>query len=262
MNNPPPTSTPAGPPWSPEPSACFGYQRVSPEDKIRLVQRHFDTVARRYDLMNTLLSFGLHHVWKRGGVRMLDLRPGDRVLDVCGGTGDLALLAARAVGPPGRVVLYDFNRAMMAAGRPKIAASGWRHLELVQGDAQRLSCPDAVFDAAMVGFGIRNVLDMDAGLKEMHRVLKPGGKLMILEFSRPTWGWFRRLYDFYSFAVMPLAGQIAVGSRRAYTYLPESIRLFPGPAELAAILENIGFSGVFFHRLTNGIAVIHLGVKI
>ncbi len=261
MTNPPPSLAPEGTPGPPAPSACFGYQRVAPDEKVRLVQRHFDTVARRYDLMNTLLSFGLHHLWKRQAVRLMGLKPGDRVLDVCGGTGDLALLAARDVSPGGRVVLYDFNRAMIAAGRPKIAASGLQNLYSLQGDAQRLSCPDAAFDAAMVGFGIRNLLDMQAGLREMHRVLKPGGVIMVLEFSRPTWGWFRRLYDFYSFAIMPLAGQIAVGSRRAYTYLPESIRLFPSPEELAADLEHIGFSKVSLRRLTNGIAVIHLGVK-
>ena len=262
MENLTPPPPPEGFTPQSEPSACFGYQRVSPEEKVRLVQRHFDTVARRYDLMNTLLSFGLHHLWKRRAVRMMGLKPGAKVLDVCGGTGDLALLAARAVGEAGQVVLYDFNRAMLAAGRPKIAASGRAgNIAFIQGDAQRLACPDETFDAAMVGFGIRNLLNMNAGLKEMHRVLKPGGKLMVLEFSRPTSAWFRRLYDFYSFFIMPLAGQIAVGSRRAYTYLPESIRLFPAPEDLAATLKNLGFSQVTYRRLTNGIAVIHLGVK-
>ncbi len=242
--------------------ACFGYRRVPAAAKGGLVLKHFNTVAARYDLMNTLLSFGLHLLWKRTAVKMLGLKPGDRVLDVCGGTADLALLAARVVGPQGRVLVYDINRAMLAAGRPKVACSPLApRIHYLQGDAERLSCPDASFDAAMVGFGIRNLTHPEQGFREMHRVLKPGGRLMCLEFSQPTWAWFRWLYDLYSFYFMPLAGKIMVGSWQAYTYLPESIRMFARPQELSAVLAGIGFSQVRFRRLTNGIAAVHVGVK-
>jgi demethylmenaquinone methyltransferase/2-methoxy-6-polyprenyl-1,4-benzoquinol methylase len=219
-------------------------------------------VAPKYDLMNTLLSFGLHHLWKRRAVGLMGLTPGERVLDVCGGTADLALLAARKVGPDGRVVVYDINRAMMEAGLPKVLNSTLAsRIRFLQGDAERLACPDASFDAAMVGFGIRNLTHPEAGFKEMHRVLKPGGRLMCLEFSLPVTPWFKWLYDFYSFYLMPAVGKLMVGSWQAYTYLPESIRMFSRPEELSAALNDLGFRQVRYRRLTNGIAVIHLGVK-
>ncbi|NIO06306.1 MAG: bifunctional demethylmenaquinone methyltransferase/2-methoxy-6-polyprenyl-1,4-benzoquinol methylase UbiE [Proteobacteria bacterium] len=241
---------------------CFGYRRVAEAEKIKLVQRHFNTVARKYDLMNTILSFGLHHLWKRSAIRALGLNPGDRVIDVCGGTADLAILAARAVGTSGRVVLCDINRLMMDAGRSKVIGSpSSRQIIYVQADAEQLSVADESFDAAMVGFGIRNLTHMDRGFQEMRRVLKPGGKLMCLEFSLPTASWFRWLYDLYSFSIMPFLGKILVGSWQAYIYLPESIRMFPHAEELTAILQGIGFSRVTHRRLTNGIAVVHVGIK-
>jgi demethylmenaquinone methyltransferase / 2-methoxy-6-polyprenyl-1,4-benzoquinol methylase len=247
---------------APEEAAYFGYRRVSAAEKAGLVRRHFNRVAARYDFMNTLLSFGLHHLWKRAAVKMLALKPGEQVLDVCGGTADLAVLAARVAGEAGRVVLYDINRAMLAAGRPKVARAGLAgRILYVQGDAEVLSLPDNYFDAAMVGFGIRNLTRPEQGFAEMHRVLKPGGKIMCLEFSTPKTPWFRWLYDLYSFTVMPLAGKLLVGSWEAYTYLPESIRKFARPEEVAAVLNDLGFHQVRYRRLTNGIAVIHLGVK-
>jgi len=240
----------------------FGCQPVAAEEKADRVRRHFTSVARHYDFMNSLLSFGIHHLWKRQAVRMLKPGAGQRVLDVCGGTGDLAVLAARSMGFSGQVVVYDFNRAMIEAGLHKVRR---RPLETVvryvQGDAERISFPDGSFDAVMVGFGIRNVTDMPRAFGEMFRVLKTGGRLMCLEFSKPTWSLFRWLYDLYSFRVMPLLGELIAGSRRAYTHLPESIRMFPLPDELAAVLRRIGFSSVTYRRLTNGIAVIHLAVK-
>jgi demethylmenaquinone methyltransferase/2-methoxy-6-polyprenyl-1,4-benzoquinol methylase len=244
------------------PLVTFGSRRVSPEEKKYRVQEHFDTVAARYDLTNTLLSFGLQHLWKKKAVSRLGLKAGERVLDACGGTADLALLAARAAGARGRVVLYDFNRAMLARGRAKVAGAGLGEvISFIQGDAEQIALQDCTFDAAMVGFGIRNLAAMEQGLKELHRVLKPGGRLLILEFSQPTNPWFRALYDLYSFTVMPLVGKIMMGTWEAYTYLPESIRLFAAPAELSEILVRVGFYRVTYHLLSNGIAVVYLAQK-
>jgi demethylmenaquinone methyltransferase/2-methoxy-6-polyprenyl-1,4-benzoquinol methylase len=240
----------------------FGSRKVSAGEKRRLVQDHFDTVARRYDLTNTLLSFGLQHVWKRTAVNLLHLAPGERVADVCGGTADLAVLAALRVRPGGGVVVYDFNMAMMDVGRDKVQQAGLApQISFVQGDAEHLGLADASVDAAMVGFGIRNLADMERGLREMHRILKARGRLMILEFSRPASAWFRALYDLYSFTVMPLVGKIMVGSAAAYTYLPESIRLFPSPGELSGTLKSLGFIRVAHRPFSNGIAVAHLAHK-
>lgn len=245
-----------------EETAHFGYRQVPVVDKVHWVRRHFNTVASRYDFMNSLLSFGAHHLWKRCAIRMMRLQPGDQVLDLCGGTGDLALLAARAIGSEGRVVLCDINWRMMITGRPKIAASPvGDHIRHVQGDAENIAFPDNTFNAAMVGFGIRNLTRMEKGFEEMYRVLKPGGKMMCLEFSQPITPWFRALYDFYSFHIMPWVGRVFGGSRQAYTYLPESIRLFPLQDELVATLERIGYRQVCYRNLTNGIAVVHIGEK-
>jgi demethylmenaquinone methyltransferase/2-methoxy-6-polyprenyl-1,4-benzoquinol methylase len=240
----------------------FGYERVGTSGKTDRVLQHFNSVARHYDFMNTLLSFGIHYAWKRTAVRLLKLSPGDCVLDVCGGTGDLAILAARKVGPAGRVVIYDINRAMIQAGLHKVSNTEIEtRLRHVQGNAECISFPDRHFEAVMVGFGIRNVAHMKRGFEEMYRVLKPGGKMMCLEFSKPTWPVFRWLYDFYSFYIMPFMGALIAGSRKAYTHLPESIRMFPLPDELSELLETIGFSQITYRSLTNGIAVIHLAVK-
>ena len=247
---------------SPSGLTHFGFLDVPEREKVAWVRQHFNTVAEKYDFMNTLLSFGIHYLWKRLAVRMMALREGDRVLDVCGGTADLSLLAARQVGPTGLVTLCDINWKMMASGRPKVAASPWgRHITYLQADAELLPLENDCYDAVMVGFGIRNLTHMEKGFEEMFRVLKPQGKIMCLEFSHPITPWFRCLYDLYSFFLMPALGKLLVGSRRAYTYLPESIRLFPGPDGLKAILETIGFRQVHYRRLTNGIAVIHLGTK-
>jgi len=243
-------------------TASFGYLCVPESEKVDWVRRHFNTVAEKYDFMNTLLSFGIHYLWKRIAVEMMALRPGDHILDLCGGTADLALVAARHIGPTGMVTLCDINWKMMEIGRPKVEGSPYsRRIAYLQGDAEHLPVANRKFDAAMVGFGIRNLTHMEQGFEEIYRVLKPGGKFMCLEFSQPVTPWFRALYDFYSFYLMPAIGKVLAGSRRAYTYLPESIRLFPDPTELKAILENIGFSRVTYRRFTNGIAVAHLGMK-
>ncbi|UCD83066.1 MAG: bifunctional demethylmenaquinone methyltransferase/2-methoxy-6-polyprenyl-1,4-benzoquinol methylase UbiE [Desulfobacterales bacterium] len=240
----------------------FGFQRVPREEKADRVLQHFNTVAKNYDFMNSLLSLGIHHLWKRSAVHMMALSPGSRVLDVCGGTGDLAILAAEKIGPEGLVIVYDINRAMILAGLHKVVDTDIeQRICYVQGDAESISFPDADFDAAMVGFGIRNVTHMKKGFEEMYRVLKPGGKMMCLEFSKPTFTPFRWLYDFYSFYIMPFLGELIAGSRQAYTHLPETIRMWPLPDELTEILTGIGFSKVSHRKLTNGIAVIHLAIK-
>lgn len=240
----------------------FGYLQIPKDEKVHWVRRHFNTVAQKYDFMNTVLSFGTHYLWKQIAVRMMNLQPGDRVIDVCGGTADLALLAAKDVGATGEVILYDINWAMLKMGRPKVERSPFAsNVKYVQGNAEQISFADCSFEGAMVGFGIRNLTNPQVGFKEIHRVLKPGGILMCLEFSEPVTPWFRWLYDFYSFYIMPAVGKILGGCAPAYTYLPESIRLFPKPEQLSATMEEIGFSAVTFRRLTDGIAVIHTGVK-
>ena len=188
--------------------AQFGYRQMPTTEKVDWVRRHFNRVAPRYDFMNTLLSFGIQYAWKREAIRMLGLTPGDRVLDVCGGTADLAIMAAGRIGDQGGGVVYDINWAMIQAGVPKLAGKPYgRQIQFVQGDAEQISFADHSFDAAMVGFGIRNVTHMQQGFREMHRVLKPGGKFLCLEFSKPLNPLFRWLYDIYSFYVMPFLGQ-------------------------------------------------------
>jgi demethylmenaquinone methyltransferase/2-methoxy-6-polyprenyl-1,4-benzoquinol methylase len=243
-------------------STYFGFEEISENIKEDRVRQHFDSVASYYDFMNTILSFGIHYLWKQKAVRLLNVTPGEWLLDLCGGTGDLALRAARAVGNSGGVVLYDINWDMMAAGRPRMRESVWgKRIYYTQGNAEKIALADGCMDSAMVGFGIRNVTRMENGFAEMYRVLKPGGKMLCLEFSKPTNPVFRVLYDFYSFYIMPLLGQVIAGSRKAYTHLPESIRMFPLPDELSDLLKQIGFSKVQYWRLTNGIAVIHLAIK-
>ena len=243
-------------------TADFGYRKVPADQKVKYVLRHFNSIARKYDFMNTLLSFGLHYSWKRKAIEALSPKPAARILDVCGGTADLAIGIAQKIGTDGRVFLYDINRAMMEVGRQKILRySPPGKVWLIQGDAERMACRAHQFDGAIVGFGIRNLTHMEEGFREMHRILKPGGKIICLEFSRPTSPWFRWLYDFYSFYVMPWIGKFFTGHREAYTYLPESIRKFPLQEELSAKLRDIGFTEVSYRNLTNGIAVIHEGIK-
>ncbi len=247
---------------SSEPVAHIGFQTITQSRKSAWVRDQFDQVARRYDLMNTLLSFGIHHLWKKRAVSMLGLKYGEKVLDVCGGTGDLAVAAVKCAGESGRVVLYDINRQMMDAGRSSpFARELRRQIIYIQGDAEQMSFPDCSFDAAIVGFGIRNLTRMEKGFAEMHRVLRPGGRMVCLEFSQPVLPVFSGMYDLYSFHIMPCLGRLFAGSAQAYTYLTESIRLFPSPDCLKYMLEEIGFSQVEYLRLTGGVAVIHRGIR-
>jgi demethylmenaquinone methyltransferase/2-methoxy-6-polyprenyl-1,4-benzoquinol methylase len=229
-------------------------------DKTQRVRSYFDTIAARYDVMNTILSFGLHHVWKRSTLRAAALTGNMRVLDVCGGTGDLAALAARRLNGTGTVTLYDFSLEMIRAGRNRSDAREGS-VNHVCGDARFLALKDNSFDVIMIGFGLRNLSDMDAGLREFQRVLKPGGRLVCLEFSQPTGPLLRRAYDLYSYRVIPLLGRLITGSREAYTYLPDSIRAFPSPEVLQRMFEQAGFQDVSYRLLTGGIAAIHTGRK-
>ena len=241
----------------------YGYRTVAAADKRRLVGQHFEKIARRYDLADALLSFGLHFLWRRSAIRRLALKRGDNVLDLCGGTADLALRAARSVTPGGTVTVCDISRAMMLEGRQKASRSGYREtVSCVQGDAEMLPLPGNTFDAVTVGFGVRNLVHLERGLREIFRVLKCGGKLMILEFSVPRTGWIRHLYNLYSFSVMPFAGKVVTGSAEPFKYLAESIRVFPAPEALKATLEASGFAHVTFQRLNNGIVVVYLATRI
>ncbi len=240
----------------------FGSEELDESAKAERVRQHFNSVAEKYDMMNTLLSMGIHYLWKYQAVRMLGLKPGDKVLDVCGGTGDLSIMADKIIGPRGKAFVYDINWEMMKAGRMKSGNARHRkRISFIQGDAESIAFPDNSFDAVMVGFAIRNITHMKQAFREMHRVLKPGGRFMCLEFSRPVWPWFCKLYDFYSFRIMPFLGNLIVGSETAYTCLPETIRSFLLPDELSEVFRETGFGNVKYRLLTNGIAAVHNGKK-
>jgi demethylmenaquinone methyltransferase/2-methoxy-6-polyprenyl-1,4-benzoquinol methylase len=237
----------------------FGFEEVPVEDKARRVRGVFDSVAGKYDLMNDLMSAGLHRLWKRFAVEATRVRPGMRVLDLAGGTGDLALQFARRVGPAGEVVLTDINGAMLAGGRDRLVNEGLL-LPVVQCDAEALPFPDAHFDCVSIGFGLRNVTRKERALAEMRRVLRPGGVAAVLEFSRvlPP---LAPVYDWYSFNVLPRLGQLAAGDGDSYRYLAESIRMHPDQAALKSVMEEAGFDRVEFHNLTAGVVALHLGYR-
>ena len=223
------------------------------------VKEYFDTIAPRYDRANTLLSFGLHHLWRQRTIRMAGIAQGAVVLDVCGGTGDLALRAAPAASASGRVCIYDFSRPMLAQARRKQTRAGQVHL--VCGDIYAMAVRGESVDVVLIGFGLRNLTDMVPAIREIYRVLKRGGRLVCLEFSRPGNVWFRMLYDLYSFYIIPWAGERIAGCRAAYQYLPASIRRFPLPDQLADLLRAAGFVQVSYTLLAGGIAAIHRAEK-
>jgi demethylmenaquinone methyltransferase/2-methoxy-6-polyprenyl-1,4-benzoquinol methylase len=237
----------------------FGFEEVPVEDKARRVRGVFDSVAGKYDLMNDLMSAGLHRLWKRFAVEATRVRPGMRVLDLAGGTGDLALQFARRVGPTGEVVLTDINGTMLAGGRDRLVNEGLI-LPVVQCDAECLPFPDAHFDCVSIGFGLRNVTRKERALAEMRRVLRPGGVAAVLEFSR-VFAPLAPLYDWYSFNVLPRLGQLTAGDGDSYRYLAESIRMHPDQAALKSMMEEAGFDRVDFHNLTGGVVALHLGYR-
>jgi len=244
-----------------ERSTDFGFQRVPPEDKARRVRGVFDSVADRYDLMNDLMSAGTHRLWKRFTLALANLRPGQRALDVAGGTGDLAAGLARQVGERGLVVLTDINAAMLARGRDRLLDAGKAaNVAYVQADAERLPFPDGTFDCVTIGFGLRNVTDKAAALASMRRTLKPGGQLLVLEFSQPVAA-LKPLYDAYSFRVLPLLGRYVAGDEASYRYLAESIRMHPDQETLLAMMRAAGLEGCRYYNLSGGIVAVHRGYQ-
>ncbi len=240
----------------------FGYQEVPEDQKVRMVGGVFDSVASRYDLMNDLMSGGVHRIWKRVAIELSGVRPGQQVLDVAGGTGDLTLRFAREVGPSGRVVLSDINAAMLGTGRDRLLDQGvCGNVDFALADAEALPFRDASFDCVTIAFGLRNVTRKDRALASMLRVLKPGGRLLVLEFSRPTSELLGKLYDAYSFGVIPKIGRLVAGDEDSYRYLAESIRMHPDQETLRDMMEDAGFERCDYHNLTGGIVAIHRGFR-
>jgi demethylmenaquinone methyltransferase/2-methoxy-6-polyprenyl-1,4-benzoquinol methylase len=238
----------------------FGYERVAEHEKRARVRGVFDQVAPRYDLMNDLMSLGLHRLWKAFAVGVARVRAGERILDIASGSGDLARAFARRVGAAGEVWATDINRNMLARGRDRLLDAGCR-LPAVQCDAERLPFPEAYFDCVSVAFGLRNMTRKEAALAEMARVLRPGGRLVVLEFSK-VWKPLEKPYALYSFGVLPWLGERVAGDGGAYRYLAESIRVHPDQAALAAMMERAGLSAVEYFNLSAGVAAVHRGVKL
>ena len=240
----------------------FGYQTVDKDDKAGMVAGVFHSVAARYDLMNDLMSGGIHRIWKRFTIELSGVRRGNAVLDIAGGTGDLAARFADLVGDQGRVVLADINDSMLRVGRDKLIDGGHAgNIEFVQADAQDLPFPDDSFDCITIAFGLRNVTDKDRALRSMLRVLKPGGRLLELEFSKPGNEVLSKAYDTYSFKLLPLMGKLVANDSESYQYLAESIRMHPDQETLRDMMEDAGFSRCEFQNMTGGIVAVHRGVK-
>ena len=237
----------------------FGFQTVDEQDKAKRVRGVFDSVASKYDIMNDLMSGGMHRAWKAYTVMVANLKEGDRALDIAGGTGDLSLAFAKKVGKTGQVVHTDINYAMLSTGRERLLNKGLV-LPTVVCDAEKLPFPDGHFDLVSVAFGLRNMTHKDAALKEMNRVLKPGGKLLVLEFSRVAKP-LEKVYDWYSFNVLPRMGSMVAGDAESYRYLAESIRMPPGQEELKALMKQAGFGHVDYHNMTAGVVALHVGIK-
>jgi len=240
----------------------FGYKTVAADDKADMVRGVFDSVASRYDIMNDLMSAGLHRLWKRHTINRAALKPGNVVLDLAGGTGDLALEFSRKVGKQGQVVLADINAAMLEQGRRRLIDAGVSgNVTIAQVDAQELPFENGTFDCISMAFGLRNVTNKDAALASMYRVLKPGGKAMILEFSEPNKA-IKPAYDVYSFKVLPAIGKLVTNDPDSYQYLAESIRMHPAQETLKSMMESAGFERCRFHNMAAGIVALHIGYRI
>ncbi len=237
----------------------FGFEQVAEAEKARRVAEVFDSVAQKYDLMNDLLSGGLHRAWKAYAVAVANVQPGDKVLDIAGGTGDLARAFARKAGAYGEVMLTDINESMLRVGRDRLLDDGLA-MPTVACDAEHLPWADNRFDLVSVAFGLRNMTHKDAALREMHRVLRPGGKLLVLEFSRVAKP-LEKVYDWYSFQVLPRLGRLVAGDADSYRYLAESIRMHPDQDTLKSMMREGGFGHVDYHNLSGGVVALHVGIK-
>ncbi|MBO9493236.1 bifunctional demethylmenaquinone methyltransferase/2-methoxy-6-polyprenyl-1,4-benzoquinol methylase UbiE [Thalassotalea sp. G20_0] len=240
----------------------FGYRDVPESDKEGLVAGVFHSVASSYDVMNDLMSMGIHRLWKRFTIELSAARPGHVVLDIAGGTGDLAKQFSRIVGENGRVVLADINESMLRVGRDRLTDQGIvGNMEFVQANAECLPFPDNTFDCITISFGLRNVTDKDAALRSMCRVLKPGGRLLVLEFSKTNNPLLTKAYDLYSFSLLPIMGKLVAGDSESYRYLAESIRMHPDQETLEGMMKKAGFVNTAYHNMTGGIVALHKGVK-
>lgn len=240
----------------------FGFKEVPIDEKAGRVADVFHSVAGKYDMMNDLMSGGIHRLWKRFTIEVSGVRAGHKVLDIAGGTGDLSYKFARLVGPQGLVVLADINDSMLKVGRDRLTDRGISgNLVVSQADAQQLPFPDNTFDCITIAFGLRNVTDKDMALRSMLRVLKPGGRLLVLEFSKPQHSILSKAYDTYSFRVLPLMGKLVANDADSYSYLAESIRMHPDQDTLKKMMQDAGFSNCDFHNLTGGIVALHKGIK-
>jgi demethylmenaquinone methyltransferase/2-methoxy-6-polyprenyl-1,4-benzoquinol methylase len=241
----------------------FGYQRIPVEQKTHRVGQVFDSVAARYDLMNDLMSWGIHRLWKQFAVAIASIKRGQQVLDLAGGTGDMTARLARQVGSAGSVILADINGSMLSIGRDRLIDQGIAGtVQYVQANAESLPFPDNTFDVVTIAFGLRNVTHKDQALASMHRVLQPGGRVVILEFSQLVMPLLQRLYDSYSFNVLPWLGKLVVGDAESYRYLLESIRRHPGQETLKSMMESAGFDLIAYYNLSGGIAAVHCGYKL
>jgi len=240
----------------------FGYQTIDKNQKEKMVAGVFHSVAAKYDVMNDLMSFGIHRLWKRFTIDSSAVRPGNKVLDLAGGTGDLTRKFSEMVGDRGQVVLADINDSMIKVGREKLQNLGAiGNIEYIQANAEALPFAENTFDVVTIAFGLRNVTNKDNALASIFRVLKPGGRLLVLEFSRPEQDWLNKAYDFYSFNILPNIGQLVANDKESYQYLSESIRMHPDQDTLKQMMENVGFEQVSYHNLTGGIVALHKGFK-
>lgn len=240
----------------------FGFQSVNVEEKAGKVADVFHSVAAKYDIMNDLMSFGVHRIWKRLTIESSGVRPGHRVLDIAGGTGDLTMQFSKRVGEQGQVVLADINASMLTVGRDRLLDRGYgSNIEFVQANAESLPFPDNYFNAVSIAFGLRNVTHKDKAIASMLRVLKPGGRLLILEFSKPANPLLSEAYDKYSFTALPMMGRLITNDSESYKYLAESIRMHPDQETLKQMMDDAGFVNTRYQNMTGGIVALHTGIK-